>query len=76
MKLTITMKDPDGFYESFKDSVRASVDSLGLSSDEANAVYEVRAEQVREKLSRWFEYDEYVTIEVDLDAMTATVVAQ
>ena len=72
MKFNITMKDPDGFYESVKNAVEESLPT-GLSSGERSNLLEDRIEKVEESLERWFEYNEYVTIEVDTDNNTATV---
>ena len=72
MKFNITMKDPDGFYESVKNAVEESLPT-GLSSGERSNLLEDRMEKVEESLERWFEYNEYVTIEVDTDNNTATV---
>lgn len=66
------MKDPDGFYESVKNAVEESLPT-GLSSGERSNLLEDRMEKVEESLERWFEYNEYVTIEVDTDNNTATV---
>lgn len=59
MKFRVYMKDPDGVYESIADA-----------SD--------RDEQTRKNLSefikRWCMCGEYITIEFDTDAGTATVV--
>jgi hypothetical protein len=75
MKFTVTMKDPDGFSFSVEDAVKDSIRDLKLSERELAAVEEERTEELNEKLRRWFEYGEYVRIEVDTEAMTATVVA-
>lgn len=75
MKFTVTLKDPDGFSESVKDAVDESVDELdGLDDEEKDALREVRSEKTWEKLEQFVEYQEYVTIEFDTDAGTATVV--
>lgn len=75
MKFTVTLKDPDGFYESFKDAAEASVSSLeGVSDKEREQLAEMRLEQIKEQTSRWVEYGEYIEIEFDTEAKTATVV--
>ena len=42
MKITVTVKDPDGFYESVRDSVRESIDDEFESADddEKEALFE------------------------------------
>lgn len=75
MKLRITFKDPDVVDDAIKEAVSRSIAGLGLTDrEEICALHEARAESVREKVAKWFEYGEYVTIEVDTDADTAVVV--
>lgn len=75
MKFRITMKDPDGIYECTEDAIKRDVASIpGLSKDEREAVLEKRRDAVIDVRDRWFEYGDYVTVEIDTDAGTATVV--
>jgi hypothetical protein len=75
MKIRVTFKDPDGPSDCIEEAVKASVQEMGLADqDEAEAVYETRLEKVREKVRRWLECMEYITVEFDLEADTATVV--
>ena len=74
MKFRVTLKDPDGFCECIDDAVRAAIAPLKLSKAESIALVEVRAQQVRDSLKKWVEYSEYIEIDFDTDAMTATVV--
>lgn len=75
MKFRITMKDPDGIYECTEDAIKREVMAIpGLSAKEREAVFQTRRKAVNEALSRWFEYGDYVTVEIDTDAGTATVV--
>lgn len=73
MKIKVTMKDPDTMYDCVQDAVKADVAKLGLPEDEAESLIEMKAEKEREKLSKWFEYGEYLSVEFDTEAMTATV---
>lgn len=73
MKIKITMKDPDTMPDAVEEAVRAEVEAMGLPEDEADSLIEMRAEKAREKLSKWFEYSEYLSVEFDTEAMTATV---
>ena len=74
MKIRVTMKDPDSVYDCVHDAAKAEVAALGLSADEVETVTDARAEKARAALKTWVEYSEYVTVEFDTDAMTATVV--
>lgn len=69
MKLTIGFKTPDATYDALKeyrDYSGDSDDGVPLTDDEK--------EEAKEKLEKWIRYNEYVTVEFDLDKMTATVV--
>ncbi len=75
MKFTVTFKDPDGPADCIADAVKESLADIGLTGDEMEAIIEKR----QEKLTEWcfgnfFEYGEYVEIEIDTDAGTARVV--
>ncbi len=72
MKFTITMKDPDGVYESIEDVVSEIVVG-GLDPDELSDVRERRRVKINELCRTWFEYGEYLRVEVDTDAETCTV---
>ena len=75
MKIKITVKDPDGVYDSINATVKNSVALIaGLDDDEREEMEESRAESVGEKLSKWIEYGEYITVEFDTETETAIVV--
>lgn len=74
MKFTVTMKDPDGVGDSITEAVRADIDSIeGLSDDERAGLAERREEEVRAAIKAWFQYSEYLTVEVDTEAGTCMV---
>jgi hypothetical protein len=72
MKISITFKDPDGVYESIQEAVAVSVRDIA-DHDEREAIAETRTEKVNAALKRWIEYGEYLRVDFDTDAMTATV---
>ena len=74
MKISITFKDPDGVSNAIDQVVLDAV-SLheGLDEEERDCIREHKVEKVEEGLKKWLRYSEYVTIEFDLDAQTATV---
>lgn len=74
MKIRLTFKDPDGVSESLDGFVKDSLKGLNLSSDEAEALFDIRREKLAEALEPWVTYEEYVTIEIDTEAKTAEVV--
>lgn len=74
MKFSVTMKDPDTLHDAITDAVDADVGKLGLSEEEAERVCELRRDKIQEVCSQWFEYGEYLTVEIDTDSVTAIVV--
>ncbi len=74
MKFTVSMKDPDALYDAVTDAVKDDVAKLeGLSDEEREGVIETRAEKVRDLCGLWFEYGEYLRVEIDTEAKTCTV---
>ncbi len=74
MKFSVTLKDPDGFSESVQEAVKENVARMpDLGEEERESVEEIRTEAVNKFLEKWIEYSEYVTIEFDTVAGTATV---
>jgi len=77
MKIRVLFKDPDAAYDCVADAVRDSVtSSTGLAdatADEKEAIIEKRIEGARSALGRWLRHGEYLDVEFDLDANTATV---
>lgn len=75
MKFRIAMKDPDALYEAINEAVTKDVvDNFKIDEDEQNAIIDMRKKKVGELCSKWFEYGEYLTVEIDTDAGTCTVV--
>lgn len=77
MKIRVTVKDPDGFYDCVKDAVKDEVDKIeGISDDEKEELVESRLEDAWDALEKWVTYKEYVTLEFDTDAGTARVLGE
>lgn len=75
MKLKITLKDPDALHDSIRCAVRAEVERIvGLKNDEKGPIEDQRSEDLHEICQEWFQYGEYVQIEIDTEAKTAVVV--
>jgi hypothetical protein len=73
MKISVTLKDPDGFSEGVDEAVEDSLKGLALSQNEQDALLEKREENVWDALDGWVDCKEYITIEFDTEAGTATV---
>jgi hypothetical protein len=67
-KLRVMFKDPDALSDQIAEHVKDSLDDLGLDADETSAVVEKRVAKVHNMIGEYFEYGEYVAIEIDLDA--------
>lgn len=75
MKFKVTLKDPDGFYDGITDAVEESLSSNSFMSErESEAAQEARRDTIKDAIEKWVEYGEYITIEFDTEAKTATVV--
>lgn len=72
MKFTVQMKDPDVLHDAIADAVR-DLPLPDLSYDEAERVRDLRQETTAKLCSTWFEYGEYLRVEIDTDAKTCTV---
>lgn len=75
MKVRVTLKDPN----TMQDAVDAAVVKLprpeGVEQDEWEDICEDRAAKAKATISSaWMRYGEYLDVEFDTDAMTATVV--
>jgi hypothetical protein len=74
-KFRLTLKDPDGVYESLQEAAKDSIAGVAtLSASEREALIDLRRESLSGAMARWVEFGEYVTIEIDTDARTAVVV--
>jgi hypothetical protein len=65
MKVSVTFKTPDAVA----DALDRELNIKGLNDYEAEELLE----QYQEKFEKWVKYGEYVTIDFDLDAGTASV---
>jgi len=77
MKFRVTMKDPDTLHDAIREAVEREVAAMpDLDDDEREAIIEKRNEKVSDKCDRWFKYSEYLTVEIDTEAMTCVVVPE
>lgn len=76
MKFCITMKDPDGVFDSVTDHIlkELNLNAASLTNREIKNLTETRRDAIDESLTKWFRHGEYLTVEVDLEAGTCTVV--
>lgn len=75
MKFTVSMKDPDTLIDAIEDAVKGDGNAMeGLDADEREVVIERRKDKVANLCGKWFRYGEVLTVEIDTDAKTCTVV--
>jgi len=75
MIIRITLKDPDGVYESIQAAAEESLRAVeGLEEEESDSLIEARHERIAESLKPWIEFGEYVRLEIDTEKKTATVI--
>ena len=75
MNFKVTLKDPDGLYAGVEEAVRESLEGFTFSSElESESIYDTRRETFNAEIRNWVRYGEYITIEFDTTAGTATVI--
>ena len=75
MKFQITMKDPDGVYDCLSEAAEEAVNKIeGIDDDERETLKESKREKFKEICNTWFEYSEYLTVEIDTDEKSIRVV--
>lgn len=74
MKFKVTMKDPDTLHDAIDEAVREDIGKIpGLTGEDREALFENRREAVAKNAAKWFRYGEYLSVEIDTDTGTATV---
>lgn len=78
MKFQVQMKDPDTLYDAIREANVKDIgqNNNGLDSDEKVALFEMRNEKLSALCQKWFEYGEYLTVEIDTEEKTCVVVAR
>lgn len=75
MKFQIQFKDPDGVFEGVQHAANTHVRGIsGLDADEREVLSETHREKLDKAIEKWVDFGEYITIEFDTEAGTATVV--
>lgn len=74
MKFCITFKSPDCVSDCLGDEADNHANSIdGLTDGEREMIRENRLIELREAIKPWIEWEEYITVEIDTDAGTCTV---
>lgn len=75
MKFPVTFKDPDVLNDAIREAAEAEVETIeGIDAEERASIVELRRKKLSAMCRKWFKYGEYVTIEIDSEAESATVV--
>ena len=76
MKIQVTFKDPDVAHDAVEDEFKPPYEVEGLTDkDEIAEVIEIRKNKAHDFVQSFLKYGEYITVEFDTEAKTATVVA-
>lgn len=73
MIFQVTLKDPDALYDAIDGAVDVELASLGLDEEEQQAIRDIRREKISDVAHKWFEYGEYLTVEIDTENKTCIV---
>ena len=73
MKIEISFKDPDALLDCINDALDDLVIE-GLTDYEREKVKEVRQREIQDLCQKWFEYGEYLRVEVDTEKETCKVI--
>jgi len=73
MIFRVMMKDPDQLREGINDVL--DIELSDMPEDEAEAIREIRMDKALDVAGQWFEYAEYLTVEIDTEKETIRVVS-
>jgi len=74
MKIRAKFKDPDTMQDAVDDAVKHLPKPDGVSDEEWEGIRSDRADEAKDAIANQFmEYGEYLDVEFDTDAKTATV---
>lgn len=76
MKVSLSLKSPDGVSESINEAALSLLPEGYDADADVELLFAEAKASLREKFTRWIVYDEYVTIEIDTEANTAIVCEQ
>lgn len=78
MKFRVALKDPDTLADAVEAAVLAELKHANptLSEEERDQIADSRKEKTLALCAKWFKHGEYLTVEIDTKARTATVVPE
>ncbi len=74
MKFRIQMKSPDAVGNALDEAARREVNEIeGLTDAERDLIYAERRSRLSDMCNRWFEYSEFLEVEIDTVTETCLV---
>ena len=74
MKFCITFKSPDCVSDCLEFEANEHANSIdGITGREREMICENRLIELREAIKPWIDWEEYITVEIDTEAGTCTV---
>ena len=73
MKIQIYLKDPDTLNDAIDEAVEKNTVDTGYGELVEGSIKEELKQEYKDLASTWFEYGEYVMLEIDTDAKTCVV---
>ena len=75
MKFKVTMKDPDTLGDALNMAIATELElRQELDDSEREVLFDGHFEKNYDVCKKWFEYGEYLTVEIDTEAKTCVVV--
>ncbi len=74
MIFRVYMKDTDVLQDGIEEAVNEDLKASGLAEDEQEAIREIRSEKASDVAGKWFQYGEYLMVEIDTEKETIRVV--
>lgn len=71
--LITLLKDPDALYDAIRSAVAAEVAKIPISVEVKALQAEYRTDTVYELCRQWFAHGESITVKIDTEAKTCTV---
>ena len=75
MIFRVVMKDPYSLIDDVDEAIIEDLEKINLSYDEKELFRESRKADALNIASKWFEYSEYLTVEIDTEKETIRVVS-
>lgn len=73
MKIQVTMKTPDALEYGIRNAVMRQPDAVAAGVEPDDPLVEFRTEELIKQCSKWFRFRESITVEIDTEAGTCTV---